>query len=333
MSYEIVRITDRPELLETAARWFSEKWGIPLEEYTSSMEEAVAGDAPVPQWYLALEGERIGRNNGGCLESLCPCRMLPALFHRRAVIGKRRIWMIFYFSATGNSRWAALRLAELTGDRAVDMVKRSPSSYDLTGQTVGLVFPIYAWGVPEPVDLFVRQLRGKPAFAFAAATCGQEAGKALDKLNRYFPLDSRYTLIMPDNYVFWLEPETGEAGKEKVRAAAEKLPRIAAEISARKPVTDVRVGLLAGLKSGPVNKGFNRFARSTRPFYADTRCNGCGLCASVCPAHTIRLQDGKPRWGEKCYQCTACINRCPTGAIQYGKGTRKRGRYRFTEPE
>ena len=133
--------------------------------------------------------------------------------------------MIFYFSATGNSRWAALRLAELTGDRAVDMVKRSPSSYDLTGQTVGLVFPIYAWGVPEPVDLFVRQLRGKPAFAFAAATCGQEAGKALDKLNRYFPLDSRYTLIMPDNYVFWLEPETGEAGKEKVRAAAEKLPR------------------------------------------------------------------------------------------------------------
>ena len=59
MSYEIVRITDRPELLETAARWFSEKWGIPLEEYTSSMEEAVAGDAPVPQWYLALEGERI----------------------------------------------------------------------------------------------------------------------------------------------------------------------------------------------------------------------------------------------------------------------------------
>ena len=59
MSYEIVRITDRPELLETAARWFSEKWGIPLEEYTSSMEEAVAGDAPVPQWYLALEGEWI----------------------------------------------------------------------------------------------------------------------------------------------------------------------------------------------------------------------------------------------------------------------------------
>lgn len=59
MSYEIVRITDRPELLETAARWFSEKWGIPLEEYTSSMEEAVAGDAPVPQWYLALEGERL----------------------------------------------------------------------------------------------------------------------------------------------------------------------------------------------------------------------------------------------------------------------------------
>ena len=64
MSYEIVRITDRPELLETAARWFSEKWGIPLEEYTSSMEEALAGKGPVPQWYLALEGERIAGGMG-----------------------------------------------------------------------------------------------------------------------------------------------------------------------------------------------------------------------------------------------------------------------------
>ena len=29
MSYEILRLTDRPELKETAARWFHEKWGIP----------------------------------------------------------------------------------------------------------------------------------------------------------------------------------------------------------------------------------------------------------------------------------------------------------------
>ena len=59
MPTTIIRITDRPELLETAARWFSEKWGIPVREYEASMREALAGASPVPQWYLALEGERI----------------------------------------------------------------------------------------------------------------------------------------------------------------------------------------------------------------------------------------------------------------------------------
>ena len=33
MDYKIVRLTDRPELKEQAARWFHEKWGIPLEAY------------------------------------------------------------------------------------------------------------------------------------------------------------------------------------------------------------------------------------------------------------------------------------------------------------
>lgn len=59
MSYEIVRITECPEMLETAARWFSEKWGIPVREYEASMREALAGASPVPQWYLALAGEAI----------------------------------------------------------------------------------------------------------------------------------------------------------------------------------------------------------------------------------------------------------------------------------
>lgn len=36
-------------------------------------------------------------------------------------------------------------------------------------------------------------------------------------------------------------------------------------------------------------------------------------------------------WGEKCYQCTSCINRCPTKAIEYGKATSARGRYQFKE--
>ena len=59
MNYHIVRLTDCPNRKEQAARWFHEKWGIPLEAYLESMGECLAGSSPVPQWYLAMEDDRI----------------------------------------------------------------------------------------------------------------------------------------------------------------------------------------------------------------------------------------------------------------------------------
>lgn len=59
MEYQIIRITDQPRRKEQAAQWFHSKWGVPLSAYLESMEQAVASRAAVPQWYLALEGERI----------------------------------------------------------------------------------------------------------------------------------------------------------------------------------------------------------------------------------------------------------------------------------
>lgn len=59
MNYEIIRLTDRPELKEEAAEWFHEKWGIPLTAYQESMEECLEGKKPVPQWYAAMENGKI----------------------------------------------------------------------------------------------------------------------------------------------------------------------------------------------------------------------------------------------------------------------------------
>ncbi len=41
MNYKIIRLTDNPGIKEQAAQWFHEKWGIPLEAYTESMEECL----------------------------------------------------------------------------------------------------------------------------------------------------------------------------------------------------------------------------------------------------------------------------------------------------
>ena len=231
--------------------------------------------------------------------------------------------MIFYFSGTGNSRWVAAQIASLTGDKAQDIADRA---LDCAGERqIGFVFPVYAWGVPEPVRAFVKTLGSTKAFTFAICTCGSEAGHALKKLG--LALDSGYSLAMPNNYIIGADVDDEATIRRKLDAAREALQTIAGEILARKPVYRVEEGALAGLKSSVVHEGFERFACSTKPFYAEESCNGCGLCARDCPAGTITLKNGKPVWGKACYQCLRCINACPQRAIQYGKSTKNRGRY------
>ena len=58
MDYTLIRLSDRPALLDAAADWFHEKWGVPREAYAESMTAALTG-AGVPEWYIAAAQGRI----------------------------------------------------------------------------------------------------------------------------------------------------------------------------------------------------------------------------------------------------------------------------------
>lgn len=59
MDGQIIRLSDKPGMRGQAARWFHQKWKVPIEAYMESMGECLLQSAPVPQWYLAMEGDRI----------------------------------------------------------------------------------------------------------------------------------------------------------------------------------------------------------------------------------------------------------------------------------
>ena len=58
-TYNIIRIADAPHMLAPAAKWFHEKWGVPESAYRDSMTDSLRAENPVPQWYIAIECERI----------------------------------------------------------------------------------------------------------------------------------------------------------------------------------------------------------------------------------------------------------------------------------
>lgn len=234
--------------------------------------------------------------------------------------------MIYYFSGTGNSRWIAEELALITEDVALNIMDSSTSTL-IEGQTIGIIFPVYAWGPPEVVLDFAKKLEGIPSFSFALATCGDEAGYSLDKLDKAFTLDSMYSISMPNNYLIGSDLESEEVVRTKISKAKDSLQSIGSEIINQEPTHQINKGTAPWLKSNLINFGFNKAARSTKPFYATDKCTSCQICVQKCPTETISMVDGKPHWGERCFQCTACINLCPEEAIQYGQGTENRKRY------
>ncbi len=241
--------------------------------------------------------------------------------------------MIYYFSATGNSKHAAEVIAEKTGDTAVDIVSALRDGIpENKSDKTGFVFPVYFWGLPEIVKRFaslpeVKKSLGK--YVYCVITCGASTGTADKMLEKALgrKTDYSFSLKMPDNYVVMYDPCEKEKAKKYLRHADKELEIICKDIA---DSVCKKSGASGGeLNSFFVSKLYNPF-RKTKKFFADDKCTSCGLCEKICPEGAIVIENGRPKWiKKKCQHCTACINRCPAKAIQYGKKTADRGRYSY----
>ncbi len=241
--------------------------------------------------------------------------------------------MIYYFSATGNSKWVAEELAKGTGDRAVPITgvmksKQLPPPVK-SGETLGLVFPVFAFAPPRFVIDFVRKLEvADDAFVYAVCTMGGAAGGTFRYLERFIRLNSCYALKMPSNYIVMSGREPEGKIAAKIAEAQRRLPAICESVKAKKPELKARNGFAAFLLTAVAAPLFNRSA-SDKAFHSTDRCTGCGLCAELCPLANISLENGRPLWHGNCMHCMACIQNCPAAAIEYGDKTRDRERYVF----
>lgn len=93
--------------------------------------------------------------------------------------------MILFFSATGNSRYAASRIAEATGQKIVSIVDCvREDRYVFENEEIGIVSPTYDWGLPSIVREFLEKASFRTGYLYFAATYGTTPGASGSMANK-----------------------------------------------------------------------------------------------------------------------------------------------------
>jgi Pyruvate/2-oxoacid:ferredoxin oxidoreductase delta subunit len=135
--------------------------------------------------------------------------------------------------------------------------------------------------------------------------------------------------MMPGNYTPLYGAKSHTVQSKIFAKANVKINKIAAEIkSGKKGKLEANNKLVNYIFSKLLyNSAYKQIPEMDKTFWVDEKCNSCGICQKVCPVKNIKLENGKPVWLHHCEQCLACLQWCPTEAIQCGKNTVKRKRY------
>ncbi|MFA6217761.1 MAG: EFR1 family ferrodoxin [Candidatus Omnitrophota bacterium] len=248
--------------------------------------------------------------------------------------------IIYYFSATGNSLVVARDLAREIGDAELVAIPKALRADEAnTAAAVGIVYPVYMFGLPLLVADFLRKVKILPgAYVFSVATLGGLPGRAHSLAKeilrkRKIPLSAGFSVRMPGNYIplygaIPQERQNQEFAKEKL-----KVKEIAQIVREKKTGIIEEKPLVANflLYALFYRGGARQIPLSAKGFWATDACTHCGLCAQVCLVANIEMRDSLPAWLDHCQHCMACLQWCPVEAIQYKKSTL--GKKRYVHPE
>lgn len=233
---------------------------------------------------------------------------------------------IFYFTATGNSLYIARQIANGLGEAELISIPEAMEQYTGTDvPMIGLIFPVFGWGMPRIVEDFVRKLRlNSEQYVFAVATCGGTPSVTVLRLQKMLQkngadLDAGFTvkeghkgsnsdpaIIKLVRSLNWKNPVPG----------TERIPEIVEIVKNKRKHMPESSSLPANLLGGLFHESFINMAKtSDKNFSVDEKCSLCHTCVRVCPRNNIEIIDMKPVWHHNCEACEACYQWCPKQAI------------------
>ena len=242
--------------------------------------------------------------------------------------------MVLYFSGTGNSRYAAKKIAEISGDELVSIgqrIKNGDFSEIRSEKPLVFVGPVYAGRLPRVMEDYIRKVKfiGMQK-AYFVATCAQTPWVTVQYVERLcsekgFSLLGFNSVVMPQGYLAGGGTQPKEVNDKILKEAEPKIVSIAKTIRDQQLLPKEQPG--RAMMSKVLNPIMYSLMISAKGFRVTDKCTGCGKCVQRCPLNNITLTDGKPVWGKQCTHCMACIAGCPNEAIEYGKKTVGKPRY------
>lgn len=240
--------------------------------------------------------------------------------------------VVFYFSATGNSLFAAKYIADRMDAELLPITYDSP--LELHYDRIGFVYPIYYGGMPGLVESFIQKVQIKEdPYIFAIATSGPMPGSSLGFLSAI--LREKKKLL---HYCASVRSVANNICMYNIQKK-----NISRKADQSKELLDVIVQDIRGnIKNFPPRRTLFSFFFHRRykkqylhkepHFSVLDSCKGCGICRRICPAGNIRQkQNKKPEFKSLCEHCLACVHGCPNEAIQWKDTTNGKTRYRHPE--
>ena len=248
--------------------------------------------------------------------------------------------MVLYFSSTGNTEFAAKRIAEATGDTCVNLLDRIRKNdhSELHSDTPFIICaPVYVCEMPRFLRKYIKEqtFTGSKEVSFVFTSggyCGV-AGKLAKNLMKRKGMIWRghADITMPRNYIVSEHyPMLDEAAvKERIESSCKQLDTVIDDLKAGRDLTARKPSVFELWVTVPLNPVWSKFMYKTKGFHATDTCIGCGKCVKLCPLNNILFKDKKPVWENNCSHCMACIGNCPVEAIQYSNITQNKDKYHF----
>lgn len=241
---------------------------------------------------------------------------------------------VYYFSGTGNTFWSARFIAQGLGASLypIDSLAKDESSL-VSADAVVFLAPAYAYGLPRMVRRVIEKAALQTDYAAGLVTFGSSPGGALAEFAALFRRKgvSRFYVRgigAVENYIpIFGAPRAHHISRRLARHKTET--KAALEAILERTKNDI-CGFypFSRFIRALFDKGLPHFSSA---YNVRKECNGCGICAKLCPADAIRIENARPVFSSLCEHCQACMNWCPRKSITYLR--LRAGTRRYQHPE